>query len=291
MKLKTREWIYTIIIVVLVQFLIQFSAWLYSGNVGALNYISFAGTLISIVLAVLAIIYSYVQSVSQANTTLNITKQVDSLIRATKNIDLSKAQLLNTLDQLAGISEKIDKSIGHQENIDGKVTEIHSKLSASFSTLEQSFGEKNNDKSHSGDSNICRSLEEILSNGTTGVLSVIICIYYGYRLGFGRDKIKDELSVPSVEVVFQDMDESFVKAYQRAFFHGVTTSLDSIGILKFDHSDLIVIEDQFLILIEEYVKELDASSYEHDHNEPLLTLSAKKFCEEYVKRMNVNFFD
>ncbi|WCH32275.1 hypothetical protein ONZ60_03945 [Aeromonas salmonicida] len=43
-KLETREWIFVILITVLIQFIIQASAWLYGGNSGALGYLSFAGT-------------------------------------------------------------------------------------------------------------------------------------------------------------------------------------------------------------------------------------------------------
>ncbi len=58
-KLETREWVFIMLIVVLIQFIIQASAWLYGGNSGALGYLSFAGTAVSIILAVLAIIYSF----------------------------------------------------------------------------------------------------------------------------------------------------------------------------------------------------------------------------------------
>ncbi|WP_425543427.1 hypothetical protein, partial [Aeromonas salmonicida] len=64
-KLETREWIFVILITVLIQFIIQASAWLYGGNSGALGYLSFAGTAVSIILAVLAIIYSFLQSSAQ----------------------------------------------------------------------------------------------------------------------------------------------------------------------------------------------------------------------------------
>ncbi|MEZ8154581.1 hypothetical protein ACED23_26400 [Vibrio splendidus] len=64
-KVKPREWLYIIFIIILLQFIVQAAAWLYGGNDGALGYISFAGTVVSIILAVLAIVYSYIQSLSQ----------------------------------------------------------------------------------------------------------------------------------------------------------------------------------------------------------------------------------
>jgi len=210
MKLKSREWIYIIVIVVLVQFFVQVSAWLYSGNSGALNYISFAGTLISIILAVLAIIYSYVQSVSQTNTSLNITKQVDSLILATKNIDLSKSQLLNTLDQLNGISEKIDRSIGHQERIDGKVDEIFSRVNSSFVAVEQIQGGANGEPQKNDLFSKLKVFESFLDASNVGVTAVLIYLYYGQRLGFTEDQIKDELAIPFAKVFLMMSTNDFL---------------------------------------------------------------------------------
>ncbi|WP_376882698.1 hypothetical protein [Aeromonas salmonicida] len=89
-KLETREWIFVILITVLIQFIIQASAWLYGGNSGALGYLSFAGTAVSIILAVLAIIYSFLQSSAQEKSSLNISTQVANLSMLSKTLKLAR---------------------------------------------------------------------------------------------------------------------------------------------------------------------------------------------------------
>ncbi|HGY5264072.1 TPA: hypothetical protein ACNU2R_003483, partial [Aeromonas salmonicida subsp. salmonicida] len=99
-KLETREWIFVILITVLIQFIIQASAWLYGENSGALGYLSFAGTAVSIILAVLAIIYSFLQSSAQEKSSLNISTQVAKLVDVVQNIEISKGTLQLTLEHL-----------------------------------------------------------------------------------------------------------------------------------------------------------------------------------------------
>ncbi|NUE48125.1 hypothetical protein HUC45_24465, partial [Escherichia coli] len=78
------------LITVLLKHIIQASAWLYGGNSGALGYLSFAGTAVSIILAVLAIIYSFLQSSAQEKSSLNISTQVAKLVDVVQNIEISK---------------------------------------------------------------------------------------------------------------------------------------------------------------------------------------------------------
>lgn len=65
MEFSKREWVFSIVIVSLVQAFVWYSAFVNAGSGSALNFISFAGTLVSIILAVLAIGYTYGESISQ----------------------------------------------------------------------------------------------------------------------------------------------------------------------------------------------------------------------------------
>lgn len=115
--MKTREWFYIIFIVILIQFIVQAAAWLYSGNNGALAYISFAGTVVSIILAVLAIMYSFVQSSSQQQSSSTISSQVDKLMDVVDKIDLSKQSLSDTLSHLNSVSRKLTTPLNNMTKL------------------------------------------------------------------------------------------------------------------------------------------------------------------------------
>ena len=122
--MKTREWFYIIFIVILIQFIVQAAAWLYSGNNGALAYISFAGTVVSIILAVLAIMYSFVQSSSQQQSSSTISNQVEKLIDVVDRIDVGKQSLSDTLVHLNSVSEKIDHTIKQHDEVKKEVKSL-----------------------------------------------------------------------------------------------------------------------------------------------------------------------
>lgn len=89
---STREWVFITIILALVQAGIWYVSFIDAKSASALNYVSFAGTLISIILAVLAIGYTYGESVAEKSKKDNIEDQIAILNQAIKNIyiDLSR---------------------------------------------------------------------------------------------------------------------------------------------------------------------------------------------------------
>ncbi|WP_447830005.1 hypothetical protein [Aeromonas salmonicida] len=88
-KFRTSQWIMAVIIICLAQLLIHyFSVQVMSGS-EVINYVSFAGTIVSIILAVLAIVYSFYQSFTQQNNVDSISREVEKLKKTAKNIDAS----------------------------------------------------------------------------------------------------------------------------------------------------------------------------------------------------------
>ena len=106
-----REWLLAILLIMIVQFIVQCIAFLYAGSGSALNYISISGTIVSIVLALLAIIYSYFQSASQVNTSASLNTQIEKLISIVDKVKESKNDFSDELKNLENIREKIESSI------------------------------------------------------------------------------------------------------------------------------------------------------------------------------------
>ncbi|HTB99573.1 MAG TPA: hypothetical protein VK705_02725 [Ferruginibacter sp.] len=103
--LSTREWIFIIIIISLSEACIAYIAFVNAKNGSALNYVSFAGTLISIILAILAIGYTYGESISEKNKSNALVNQIEILSGVVNNIELQSANL----DNIGIINEELIK--------------------------------------------------------------------------------------------------------------------------------------------------------------------------------------
>jgi hypothetical protein len=112
--LKTREWIGIIVIVTLIHFMISYVSFDFGTSGRALGYISFAGTIVSIILGVIAILYSFYQSNSQANVVSEIKDQAVRIVEAGDHIVKSKDILFGSADQLKALTGEL--SVKLQEN-------------------------------------------------------------------------------------------------------------------------------------------------------------------------------
>jgi hypothetical protein len=97
--LSGREWVFIVVIISIIQAFIWYAAFVNAGNGSALNYVSFAGTIISIILAVLAIGYTYGESISQKNKGDTVANQISTLNEVIKNIKI-EAQAIQDISKI-----------------------------------------------------------------------------------------------------------------------------------------------------------------------------------------------
>ncbi|ELM6650572.1 TPA: hypothetical protein I7147_21730 [Vibrio vulnificus] len=147
MEFSKREWILFIIIISLVQGFVWYSAFVNAGNGSALNFISFAGTLVSIILAVLAIGYTYGESITQKNHSDTVVNQISKLNDAIDTISgqtESFNQIKDISETLAQYSEKVDSKfeLTHQE-----VRSINSIVKGLTGTINQPLEQTTNNVS------------------------------------------------------------------------------------------------------------------------------------------------
>lgn len=83
-----REWIHLIITISIIQAVIWFASFIFAGSSNALGYVSFAGTLISIILAVLAIGYTYGESHQQKNSSMTLANQIEGLVEIKEDLKI-----------------------------------------------------------------------------------------------------------------------------------------------------------------------------------------------------------
>lgn len=126
-EFKRREWLLLITILLLVEYWITSISYEFSGSSEVINYISFAATISSILLAVIAIIYSFYQSDSQQKSAAIIANQIENLRSVSTEIDTSKVALEG---QLSRISTVLDKVNDLKEIVTGANKQVSDRLEA-----------------------------------------------------------------------------------------------------------------------------------------------------------------
>ncbi|MBO1280312.1 hypothetical protein [Acinetobacter nosocomialis] len=126
-KVQTRDWIYLFIISFFLQFIIYYFSFIYGGSTKALGYISFAGTLISIILAVIAIGYTYGESIKQKGSSDQLLLEIASL----REIKDKLAGQVDILENIAAIKSVVENTESVVKNMDlvkqlDKLQELHS---------------------------------------------------------------------------------------------------------------------------------------------------------------------
>lgn len=109
-----------------------------AGQREVLDYISFAGTITSMLLAVLAIVYAYYTSASQKNDADRIAAQIASLGSTVSNLDRSEVRLSNELVRLGELRAALDE-VGERVNLSH---EQASRTREAVETMRQELEEK-----------------------------------------------------------------------------------------------------------------------------------------------------
>ncbi|ELI1832683.1 hypothetical protein RQV66_000477 [Vibrio alginolyticus] len=242
-RLETREWVFVMLIVVLIQFIIQASAWLYGGNSGALGYLSFAGTAVSIILAVLAIIYSFLQASAQEKSSSNISTQVTKLVDVVQNIELSKETLQLTLDHLEGVTRKLDISIENQTNIREEV----SSLSNLFNSLNVAPSSSDIDN---------ELYSKPLKKKFNGLSLILVFVYYSAKLKLPTSKVVSKLAIPVMEKTntFNDKNKERLSEFVEGSFLTTYQLLISFGWVEKRQDGTLFLNYQFLLECEKFIE-------------------------------------
>lgn len=135
------KWIVALIIILtsLVQAFIWYVSFINAGNGSALNFVSFAGTLISIILAVLAIGYTYGESINQKGKSDSLSVQISALTEVTSNIKTQAdaiSEVSNIKTELESVAQRIESGfLETKKNV--------SDVSTAIDTVNRRFDEIN----------------------------------------------------------------------------------------------------------------------------------------------------
>ncbi|MBL0576934.1 hypothetical protein JD491_04685 [Aeromonas caviae] len=133
-KMSTREWVMVCVLIVLVQLLLHYwtSESMNSGEV--LAYVSFAGTIVSIILAVLAIIYSFVQTQAQQATSDSISREIFRLTDVATRIDTTSRGVTTAVAELPIVMSQLNEL---PKDMSNEFKMVISELSSSTMSLHE----------------------------------------------------------------------------------------------------------------------------------------------------------
>lgn len=232
-----REWFFVIFIIMLTQFLVQFLAFMYAGNSSALGYISISGTIVSIILALLAIIYSYYQSTSQANSSSSLNSQIDKLIGIVDKIKTDKSDFGHELDQLAEIREKIDSSLNLQKVSHAQVRE----LTNTIDDLRKNRLSESYQKDSEGD-----SFSKLVVDGDNLIHLTLILIHYASSIGVEMKNLWNELSEPTVQALHNNKASSELLEFYKGSIFSIISVFKALGFVDNTNDNFpITPEDNF----------------------------------------------
>ena len=107
-KFSRREWLFVITVLMMIEYWLISISYEFVGWQEVVNFISFAAAIASILLAVIAIIYGFIQSDSNSKTTGVLREQAESLRSHTQSLSESSNSITKQLDIITSITDKLD---------------------------------------------------------------------------------------------------------------------------------------------------------------------------------------
>jgi hypothetical protein len=189
-KFSTREWCLVIAILSLVQFFIHWVSYQFGGSPNALGYISFAGTLVSIMLGLIAIIYSFVQSISQNTSVIEIRDQVERLIIAGDEISES-GRIIHSASQevnelVGDLVSKVTENTSTTKEAFGSFNKLTSELNLSSIRQNKEVGEGSTDVSQD-------AKRSVIDSDRIIVHIMVLCVYESVKRGFNVSQVEEKV--------------------------------------------------------------------------------------------------
>ena len=117
-RLTWPEIILTVLLIMVLEGLVFYLSAMHSGSVSAMNYVSFAGTITSIILAVVAIIYTMIESLRQSTTTdkmvngaISVQQSAQEIAAEVQNLKDLRERITETSRAVKDVSDKLDNKM------------------------------------------------------------------------------------------------------------------------------------------------------------------------------------
>lgn len=233
-KIQRKDLVYFIIILVIVNLLVISAK--VSNNLELINYFSFAGTLISIILAVIAIIYSFLQNSVQTNSTIKLLSSIDKIEEVTnelKKVGDLESLILHLENLISDSNSIVAEGLEYTRN-DIRLLMSYYSSDGSAVTTEAS-------------DNVCDNLFKDEKFNFSHIY-LPFCLYYFYKLYLSHrpGDISNFLSY----IISETKNTGNLDTYSN-FMAGIIQSFSSIGAINYnivnDKLDITYFSEQLII--------------------------------------------
>lgn len=263
-----KEWILLIFIVVLLEFIFLDFVFSASANKELVNLFSFGSTLISIVLALIAIFYSFLQTESQKEDGRFLAKQIQSLTDVSNTlkdsgvkVDSSVSYMQSFVDSLGNISGEVSQSRQAIESVEKKLGELSTSQKISSQAENQELGT---------DDEKFQILKIYLPKSGEFIQTIAYCLYLAHKNN-SADKVTDIIKVHYVEPLASVNDVNKVEANKNlniGLGMGIYMGLVPLGI--YVSNKKVNINEKTLSFLNDFFKTWEA----HAEKDTLLLVKA-----------------
>ncbi len=125
---RDTVWALVVFLVIVVQYVI--GGWVagYGADPAVLSHVSFAGTIVSIILALLAIVYTYYQGFAQQRDAVALASQIEALGGVANGMRASGDVLSAGLAQIRSLGDQLDRSVAIAEETRTRVGDLRASM-------------------------------------------------------------------------------------------------------------------------------------------------------------------
>jgi hypothetical protein len=216
-------------LIILGQYVVTMWVYHYGADVQMVSYTGFAGTLVSIILAVLAIVYSYFQTFAQQRDSHDVAEQVTKLRQVVEDTQRAQSAVADSAELLRTLGQKVDKAVTTAE--------------ASHVAIE-GFKERIEALNVAKSERIATDIPTDLADQTGASLVEMaiptqVCMYYliveAARRKLQIDTVVDEVLIPAT--LRKREDSPLNRWWVRGFFMATDWTLGDLGITRFELDD------------------------------------------------------
>jgi len=172
-----KEWKFFVAIVVLLEFLFLHFVYMASDNKNLVNLFAFGATLTSIILAITAIFYSFLQTEAQKEDSRYLASQLQSLGGLTEKLGDSSSRVNSSISNMEDFFERL-KNLASEVALSRKdLANLDQKLTDFTSTNKTASAAPTADNS----SSIAKALESFLSSAVDEVKLFIYACYLSHK--------------------------------------------------------------------------------------------------------------
>ena len=134
-----REWLLVMAVLMMTEYWIVTSSYEYKSSELLISYVSFAATIASILLAIIAIIYSFVQADAQQSASAMIVSQIDSLRSVSEKLSDSGGQITDQILRITDTATKLEQLEGSLDSANQKLQGIEGHITGLQVSQQQVF--------------------------------------------------------------------------------------------------------------------------------------------------------